>query len=57
VILCVPPVDESIKMIVLGVNEETLDATDDIISNASCTKNNAAPMIKVIKELCGIEQA
>ncbi|UJH68123.1 type I glyceraldehyde-3-phosphate dehydrogenase [Allomuricauda sp. SCSIO 65647] len=57
VILSVPPIDENIKMIVIGVNEQTLDAQDDIISNASCTTNNAAPMIKVINELCGIEQA
>lgn len=57
VILSVPPDDESIKMVVLGVNEGILEAGDDIISNASCTTNNAAPMIKVIKELCGIEQA
>ncbi|MEO2053661.1 MAG: type I glyceraldehyde-3-phosphate dehydrogenase, partial [Allomuricauda sp.] len=57
VILSVPPDDESIKMVVLGVNEGILDANDEIISNASCTTNNAAPMIKVIKELCGIEQA
>lgn len=57
VILSVPPDDESIKMVVLGVNEGILDAGDHIISNASCTTNNAAPMIKVIKELCGIEQA
>ena len=57
VILSVPPIDDSIKMIVLGVNEEILDNTDNIISNASCTTNNAAPMIKVINELCGIEQA
>jgi len=57
VILSVPPLDDSIKMVVLGVNEEILDADDQIISNASCTTNNAAPMIKVINELCGIEQA
>ena len=57
VILAVPPSDDSIKMVVLGVNENILDGTEDIISNASCTTNNAAPMIKVIKELCGIEQA
>lgn len=57
VILSVPPIDDSIKMIVMGVNEEILSDGDDIISNASCTTNNAAPMIKVIKELCGIEQA
>ncbi|KPM31867.1 Glyceraldehyde-3-phosphate dehydrogenase, type I [Croceitalea dokdonensis DOKDO 023] len=57
VILSVPPIDEKIKMIVYGVNEQSLTAEDHIISNASCTTNNAAPMIKVINELCGIEQA
>ena len=57
VILSVPPEDETIKMVVLGVNEQILEPEDEIISNASCTTNNAAPMIKVIKELCGIEQA
>ena len=57
VILSAPPADEDIKMIVMGINEVSLNADDDIISNASCTTNNAAPMIKVIDELCGIEQA
>ena len=57
VILSVPPVDDDIKMVVFGVNEDILTASDDIISNASCTTNNAAPMIKVIRELCDIEQA
>ena len=57
VILSVPPTDDSIKTIVCGVNDETLNKDDHIISNASCTTNNAAPMIKVIHELCGIEQA
>jgi len=57
VILAVPPQDEEIKMVVLGVNENILDGSEKIISNASCTTNNAAPMMKVINELCGIEQA
>ncbi len=57
VILSVPPVEDDIKMIVFGINENTLISTDDIISNASCTTNNAAPMIKVVNDLCGIEQA
>ena len=57
VILSVPPVEDNIKMIVLGVNEGIIGPEDAIISNASCTTNNAAPMIKVINELCGIEQA
>ncbi|WP_422350478.1 type I glyceraldehyde-3-phosphate dehydrogenase [Flagellimonas sp.] len=57
VILSVPPVEDNIKMVVLGVNEDIINAEDDIVSNASCTTNNAAPMIKVVNELCGIEQA
>ena len=57
VILSVPPADGSIKMVVLGVNDSILDSEDTIISNASCTTNNAAPMLQIINELCGIEQA
>ena len=57
VILSAPPADENIPMVVMGVNEEMLQSGDSVISNASCTTNNAAPMIKVIDELCGIEQA
>ncbi len=57
VILSAPPSEDSIKTVVLGVNEHILDGSETIISNASCTTNNAAPMIKVINDLCGIEQA
>ncbi|WP_420321837.1 type I glyceraldehyde-3-phosphate dehydrogenase [Flagellimonas sp.] len=57
VILSVPPEEDDIKMVVLGVNEGLVGPEDHIVSNASCTTNNAAPMIKVINELCGIEQA
>ena len=57
VILSAPPLDDSIKTIVLGVNDHILDQNDIIISNASCTTNNAAPMIDVIQNLCGIKQA
>jgi glyceraldehyde 3-phosphate dehydrogenase len=57
VILSAPPEEDSIKMIVFGVNHEQLSETDRIISNASCTTNNAAPMIQVMNRLCGIEQA
>ena len=57
VILSVPPEDNLIKTIVLGVNEEILTGEELIISNASCTTNNAAPMVKVIKKLCGMKQA
>jgi len=57
VILSAPAEVDTIKTVVLGVNEHILDGSELIVSNASCTTNNAAPMIKVIEELCGIEQA
>ena len=57
VILSVPPLEDDIKTVVLGVNDSIIKPEDRIISNASCTTNNAAPMLKVINELCGIEQA
>jgi glyceraldehyde 3-phosphate dehydrogenase len=57
VILSVPPLEDDIKTIVLGTNEDTLNGDETIISNASCTTNNAAPMIAIINELCGINQA
>lgn len=57
VLLSVPPQDDSIKMVVLGVNEDILDGSEDIISNASCTTNNAAPLLKVIHELCTVNKA
>lgn len=57
VILSAPPEDDKIKTVVLGVNEDILDGTETIISNASCTTNNAAPMIKIMQDLCEIEQA
>lgn len=57
VILSAPSEVPEIKTVVLGVNEHILDGTEMIISNASCTTNNAAPMMKVINDLCGIQQA
>jgi glyceraldehyde 3-phosphate dehydrogenase len=57
VILTVPPTDDSIKTVVLGINEQILTGEELIVSNASCTTNNAAPMIKIINDLCGIKQA
>lgn len=57
VILSVPPVEDDIKTVVIGVNDSILDGTETIISNASCTTNNAAPMIEVINRLCQIKQA
>jgi glyceraldehyde 3-phosphate dehydrogenase len=55
VLLSVPPDDESIRTIVLGINDHLISDDDLIVSNASCTTNNAAPMIQLIDEMCGIE--
>jgi len=57
VVLSAPGKDDSIKTVVLGVNEGTLTSEDVIISNASCTTNSVAPLIKVILSLCSIENA
>jgi glyceraldehyde 3-phosphate dehydrogenase len=55
VVLSAPAKEEGIKTVVLGVNEHVVDGSEDIISNASCTTNCAAPMVQVIHELCDIE--
>ncbi len=57
VILSAPANDEDIKTVVLGVNENTLEESDTVISNASCTTNSAAPMIEVIRKITNIESA
>ena len=57
VILSVPPDEDTIKTVVIGVNDSILEGNEQIISNASCTTNNAAPMIDVINKLCGVKQA
>jgi glyceraldehyde 3-phosphate dehydrogenase len=57
VLLAVPPLDDSIKTVVLGVNDSILDGSETIISNASCTTNNAAPMIALIHQNFVVKQA
>src|SRR5262249_35506491 len=50
VILTVPPKDELDALVVLGVNEDTLRPEHKLISNASCTTNCLAPLVKVIDD-------
>ena len=44
------------KTIVFGVNQDSLTADDDIVSNASCTTNCLAPVAKVLNDTMGIER-
>ncbi len=55
VIISAPTDDADLKTIVVGVNDGILTEEDVVVSNASCTTNNAAPMVQLIDELCGIE--
>jgi glyceraldehyde 3-phosphate dehydrogenase len=56
VILTVPAKDEVDKTIVLGVNDSDMAASDEAVSNASCTTNCLAPIAKVLQDEFGIEQ-
>jgi glyceraldehyde 3-phosphate dehydrogenase len=49
------PASGDIKTVVLGVNDDTLNGTETILSNASCTTNCLAPMAKVLDDLLGVE--
>ncbi len=55
-VLLSAPAKDDIKTIVLGVNEESLTKDDLIVSNASCTTNCLAPLVKVLDENFGIEK-
>ncbi len=55
VILTVPPKDAVDAMVVLGVNDNVLTANHKIVSNASCTTNCLAPMVKVLHDSFGVE--
>ncbi|MBW6461055.1 MAG: type I glyceraldehyde-3-phosphate dehydrogenase, partial [Bacteroidales bacterium] len=48
---------EDIKYVVLGVNDHIIDRNDVVISNSSCTTNNVAPLIMILDEYWGIDNA
>ncbi len=56
VVLTVPAKDEIDYTVVLGVNDDGLQAQHRIISNASCTTNCLAPMARVLDDAFGIEE-
>lgn len=49
------PATGDCKTVVLGVNDNIIDGSETILSNASCTTNCLAPMVKVLDEAFGIE--
>tara|TARA_B100000965_G_C19590506_1_gene757753 strand:+ start:1102 stop:2082 length:981 start_codon:yes stop_codon:yes gene_type:complete len=57
VILSSAPSSNDIDMVVLGVNDTKINLSNKIISNASCTTNCAAPMIKVLDDMLGVQSA
>jgi len=57
VIISAPAKDDKVKTFVMGVNENKLKKTDNIISNASCTTNCLAPVTDIIRKNFGIKNA
>ena len=57
VVISAPAKGAGAKTVVLGVNEDVVDASDKILSNASCTTNCIAPIMKVLEDEFGVEKA
>lgn len=53
-IISAPSPDKDIPTIVLGINDSTFDWQTPLFSNASCTTNNVAPLVKILDENWGI---
>jgi glyceraldehyde 3-phosphate dehydrogenase len=54
VIISAPAKGDGVKTVVVGVNNDDLTATDDVISNGSCTTNCLAPIAKILDKELGI---
>lgn len=54
VIISAPPADRSVPTVVLGVNDQLVDLRSPVLSNASCTTNNVAAMVRILDERWGI---
>lgn len=57
VVMSAPPKEGNVRTVVLGVNDDLIQSTDIVVSNASCTTNSAAPMLQVMKGICEIDSA
>ncbi len=57
VVISAPVKSQEIKTLVMGVNHEQYDPNaDDVVSNASCTTNCLAPVVKVVLDNWGVEE-
>ena len=56
VVISAPASGEVDATIVLGVNDDTLTGDEQVVSNASCTTNCLAPLVKVLDDAFGIEK-
>ncbi len=56
VVLTVPAKSEIDATVVLGVNDHILTGNEKVVSNASCTTNCFAPMVKVLNDAFGVEE-
>ncbi len=54
-IISAPSPDKEIPTVVLGINDNTFDWSQPLFSNASCTTNNVAPLVKILDENWGIK--
>jgi glyceraldehyde 3-phosphate dehydrogenase len=57
VVISAPGKGDGIRSVVMGVNDHLVEPTDTVLSNASCTTNCVAPLVKVLLENFGIESA
>ena len=57
VVISAPAKGEGAKTVVIGVNEDVIEDGDEILSNASCTTNCIAPVMKVLEDEFGIDKA
>lgn len=55
VVLSAPPKERTVPTVVLGVNDGLINSDAPVISNASCTTNNVAMLIKVLDDHWGVK--
>lgn len=55
VVISAPSADKEVPTVVLGINDKEFDWNSPIFSNASCTTNNVAPLVKILDENWGIQ--